>query len=186
MCSLAPSYILLFSSRKLKSKNKKTQNLVEYCNNSAVTWLLKNIIYSKSTTVTCIFLNHNCFRGTLQGNAFVCFDPLSYKDYLIRFVKRNQAEKIFKVWILNKRNIAGIKIQNWNKKCFFHQTWQRFFLILLTEIHCWRYSMNYMQKHPPEVFEKVSLKVSQNLEENTCVGFSFLIKTPAMELYSML
>ena len=46
--------------------------------------------------------------------------------------------------------------------------------------------MNYMQKHPPEVFEKVSLKVSQNLEENTCVGFSFLIKTPAMELYSML
>lgn len=101
LCSLVPRYILQFASRKLKSKNKKTQNLVEYYNTCSVTQslqLLRNIIYSKGTVVTSCFFkkNQNCFRGTLQKNAFVCFDLLSYEDYLIRFVKRNQAEKIFK------------------------------------------------------------------------------------------
>ena len=33
--------------------------------------------------------------------------------------------------------------------------------------------MNYMQKHPPEVFEKVSLKVSQNLEETPALDSLF-------------
>ena len=37
LCSLVPRYILQFASRKLKSKNKKTQNLVEYYNTCSVT-----------------------------------------------------------------------------------------------------------------------------------------------------